>query len=265
MAGAGSLPALVARRARDEGWRVLAFAFADPEPLVGLTERVILSRFTELGAVLARLQAEQVRAAVLCGRFAMPRVLQAHAADEATRQVERLAGLRGDAQLLQAAIATLARLGVEVLDQRRFLGDLLLGPGCWTRRVPTPSEWAEVRRGLALARLVADRGIGQTVILRHGAVTAVEAVEGTTEAIRRGTALGGPGAVVVKAVGRSHDYRMDTPAVGPETIEAAAAGRAAVLAVEAGRVVLVEREAALRAADEAGLAVVSVDEGGLSD
>jgi hypothetical protein len=109
---------------------------------------------------------------------------------------------------------------------------------------------------------MADHGIGQTMVLRHGAVTAVEAVEGTTEAIRRGTALSGPGAVIVKAVGRRHDYRMDMPAVGPETIEAAAAGQAAVLAVEAGRVILVEREAALRTADEAGLALVGIGHGG---
>jgi DUF1009 family protein len=262
IAGAGSLPALVARRARDEGWRVLVFAFAEPEPLTDLGEEVIPSRLTELGPVLARLQGDRVRAAVLCGRFAMARVLQAQAADEATRQVERLAGFRGDARLLGAAVATLNHLGVEVLDQRRFLGDLLLGPGCWTRRVPTEREWAEIHRGLEVARLVADQGVGQTVVLRHGAVTAVEAVEGTTEAIRRGTALGGPGAVIVKAVGRDHDYRMDTPAVGPETIEVAVAGRAAVLAVEAGRVILMEREAALRAADEAGLALVSVGDGG---
>jgi DUF1009 family protein len=252
MAGAGTLPALVARRARDQGWQVLAFAFADPGPLTGLSEEVVPSRLTELAPVLARLQAERLRAAVLCGRFAMSRVLQAHAADDATRQVERLAGLRGDARLLAAAIATLNHLGVEVLDQRRFLGDLLLGPG-W---------WAEIRRGLRLARRMADHGIGQTMVLRHGAVTAVEAVEGTTEAIRRGTALSGPGAVIVKAVGRRHDYRMDMPAVGPETIEAAAAGQAAVLAVEAGRVILVEREAALRTADEAGLALVGIGHGG---
>jgi DUF1009 family protein len=174
--------------------------------------------------------------------------------------VEVQAGLRIDARLVSAVIATFASVGVEVLDARRFLEDLVLTRGCWSVRRPSEEEWGEIRRGLTLARMLADAHIGQTVVLRHGAVTAVEAAEGTTETIRRGTTLGGPGAVVVKAVGRDHDYRFDTPAIGIDTMAAAQAGRAAVLAVEAGRVLILDREAILGAADAAGLALVSVDD-----
>ena len=113
---------------------------------------------------------------------------------------------------------------------------------------------------MRVARALADHGVGQTVVLRHGVVTAVEAVEGTTAAIDRGTALAGRGAVIVKAVARDHDYRFDLPAVGPETIDAAARGGASVLAIEAGRVVVLERGQALARATAAGLAVVGVDD-----
>ena len=106
--------------------------------------------------------------------------------------------------------------------------------------------------------MIADARIGQTVVVRHGAVTAVEAVEGTTEAIRRGVAHAGPGAVIVKAVSAEHDYRFDVPAVGLETLEVAVAGGAAVLAVEAGRVVALDRDALVRAADAGNVAVVGV-------
>ncbi len=95
-------------------------------------------------------------------------------------------------------------------------------------------------------------------MLRRGAVAAVEALEGTTEAIRRGTALAGPGAVIVKAVAPSHDYRFDTPVVGPESLAAAADGRASVVAIEAGRVLVVDREASLRHAALVGMAFVGV-------
>lgn len=123
-------------------------------------------------------------------------------------------------------------------------------------------ESADVQRGLAVSRLAADAGVGQTVVVRRGAVIAVEAVEGTTAAIRRGTALAGPGAVIVKSVARDHDYRFDTPVVGIETVAAAAEGRAAVIAVEAGRVLVLDPGAAARAADAAGIAFVSVDAAG---
>lgn len=259
MAGAGVLPALIAERARRQGWRVVAFTFAGAADLGGVVERVVPSRLTEVGAVLAALSGEGATAAVLCGRFSMGDVLRAEPADDTTHDLAARAGSRVDVKLVEAVIAMLASVGVEVLDQREFLGDLLLAAGCWSRRSPTEAEWSEIRRGLALARQMADQRIGQTLVLRRGAVTAVEAVEGTTEAIRRGTALGGAGALVVKAVAGDHDYRIDTPAIGTDTIGAAATGGAAVLAVEAGRVILLERAAAIAAADEAGMALVSAD------
>jgi DUF1009 family protein len=92
-------------------------------------------------------------------------------------------------------------------------------------------------------------------------VSAVEAIEGTTETVRRGTALSGPGAVVVKAVARTHDFRFDVPAIGPDTLEAAAAGRATAVAVQAGTVLILDPEATIARADEAGIALVSADAG----
>ena len=87
---------------------------------------------------------------------------------------------------------------------------------------------------------------------------AVEASEGTTEAIRRGVAHSGPGAVVVKAVARDHDYRFDTPTIGPETLAEAASGGATVVAVEAERVLILEKDECLRIADGAGLVLAGV-------
>lgn len=260
MCGAGALPARMAAEARRQDWRVIAFTFDDAAGVETHAARIVPSRFDDLGPVLAALRAEGVCAALFAGRFSMPDVLRvdAGAADAVARGVGERAGSRIDAKLAEVVIATLAGLGVEVLDQRGFAGGWLPGVGCWTRRAPSDAEWADARRGLEVARWLADARIGQTVVVRHGAVAAVEAVEGTSEAIRRGTALAGPGAVVVKAVARDHDYRFDMPAIGPETVQAAAAGGATVVAMEAGRVCILEPEAAIRAADAAGIAVVGM-------
>ena len=72
--------------------------------------------------------------------------------------------------------------------------------------------------------------------------------------------LSGPGAVVVKGVALSQDYRYDIPAIGPTTVDAMAEGGVTALAVEAGRVLLVDREDLVRRADAAGIAVVGIDE-----
>ncbi|HXG03310.1 MAG TPA: hypothetical protein VNO23_07875, partial [Candidatus Binatia bacterium] len=165
MGGAGPLPGLVAARARARGWRVVAFAF-DGAAEMGLhADRVVPSRITEVAPVLATLAEEHVTAAVLVGRFPMPDVLRADVggADAAARALDARAGSRADARLVGVVIATLAELGVEVLDQRLFLGDLLAPAGCWTARRPTPAEWEQVRQGLALAHRLAEAGVGQTV------------------------------------------------------------------------------------------------------
>jgi DUF1009 family protein len=167
-----------------------------------------------------------------------------------------------DDNITAAIEATLAGLGIALLDQRPFLGDWLGGARTWTVRAPGEAEWADIRRGFAVARALAEASVGQTVVVKRGAVGAVEAIEGTTEAIRRGTALSGPGAVVVKAVAGGHDFRFDVPAIGPESLEAAARGGATAVAIEAGRVLLLEPETTIRCAEAAGIALVSADAGG---
>src|SRR5262249_58850367 len=114
-------------------------------------------------------------------------------------------------------------------------------------------EGPGVGRGGEVARLVDDAGMGRRIGIKPGPITAVEATEGTTATIRRGAAQGGPGAVVVKAAAREHDYRFDTPGIGPETIQAAAAGGATVLAVEADRGLGGDRDEWLRIARDPGI------------
>ena len=76
MCGAGVLPALVAGRARAEGWRVVAFAFDGACDLGADAALTIPSRLTAMGPVVAGLKDEGVTAAVLAGRFAMTDILK---------------------------------------------------------------------------------------------------------------------------------------------------------------------------------------------
>jgi DUF1009 family protein len=249
----------MAVEARRQGWRVVAFTFGDAPGIAEHADRTIPSRLSEAGAVLAALQTEGIGAVVFSGKFWMTDLLHERRPDATLAGLKTEAGAMTDANLVRVVVTTLGRMGIELLDQRPFLGDWMGRSGCWSSRAPSEAEWADVRRGLAVARLVSDAGVGQAVVVKQGAVTAVEATEGTSETIRRGLAQAGPGAVVVKAAAREHDYRFDTPGVGPETIEVAAAGGAAVLAVEAERVLVLDRDECLRIANQAGMALVGVE------
>ena len=261
MAAAGTLPARAAAEARRQGWRVTAFAFDDAPALETECEAVVASRIGDIQAVLTELSRREVGAAVFVGKFWKESALRVEGADAAATRLS--AGGLSDAALAEAVVATLGALGIEVLDPRRFLGPWLLSHR-WLAEAaavappPTDAEREEIAAGLGLARHLAGRGVGQTVVRARGVTVAVEAAEGTDETIRRGTRLAGPGAVVVKAVAPEHDYRFDVPAIGPATLEALAAGRARVLAVEAEKILLVDGDAVLALAGDAGIAVVGV-------
>jgi DUF1009 family protein len=257
--GAGVLPARMAGEARRHGWRVVAFTFGEAPGLSEEADRTFPSRIDQAAAVLATLQAECVGSVLFSGKFWKTDLLDDGRLDAKLTAMKAEAGAMTDTNILQVVVSTLGQMGIELLDQRRFLGDWIGRSGCWSHRAPTDDEWEDVRRGLGVARLVADAGIGQSVVIKHGAVTAVEATEGTTETIRRGTAQAGPGAVIVKAAAREHDYRFDTPGVGPETFEMAASGGATVLAVEAERVLVLDRDECLRIANRAGMALVGIE------
>jgi UDP-2,3-diacylglucosamine hydrolase len=258
MCGAGSLPARMARQARQQEWRVVAFAFPGADDLGPLADVVVPSRIEAMAPVIEALVREQVSAMLFSGKFWMGDLLAARP-DAAHAAMAASAGALLDGNITQAIVGTLTGLGIELLDQRPFLGDWLAAARTLSARAPTDAEWSDIRRGFAVARVNADASVGQTVVVRRGAVSAVEAIEGTTEAIRRGTTLSGPGAVVVKAVAHAHDFRFDTPAIGPDTVAVAASGGATAIAVAAGRVLLLEPETMIRQADAAGIALVSAN------
>jgi hypothetical protein len=257
MAGAGVLPGQAAAEAARQGWRVVALAFEEAAGLDAYAERVVASTLTDVQAVLRTLADERVQAAVFVGKFWKQRVFDAYGGtDDAGRRLAS-SGL-SDGALAGTVLATLAGMGIEVLDQRPFLSPWIMGAGTLTAREPSTGEWDEIRAGFELARRLAEYGIGQTVVRSRGVTLAVEAAEGTDETIRRGVTLAGRGAVVVKAVAAGHDFRFDIPTVGPATVAAMADGGATALAVDGGKVLLVDREEAVQAANRAGIALVSV-------
>jgi hypothetical protein len=261
MCGAGPLPRRMAAEARRQEWRVVAFEFPGAPDLGAAADAVVPSRIDAMAPVIEALVREKVSGMLFSGKFWMGDLLEARAPDAALARMTASAGALVDGNITQAIVGTLTGLGIELLDQRPFLGDWLGTARTLSARAPSELEWSDIRRGFAVARLNADASVGQTVVVKRGAVSAVEAIEGTTEAVRRGTGLAGAGAVVVKAVARAHDFRFDTPAIGPDTLAAAVAGGATAIAIEAGRVFVLEREATIQRADAAGIALVSAEAG----
>ena len=166
---------------------------------------------------------------------------------------------RLDDAILRAVAGVLEDVGIRVLASTCYLEHLFFPGGVLTRKQPGREQWEDIRFGWNIARQVGRLDIGQCVVVRDRTVLAVEAIEGTDAAIKRGGELAGSGAVVVKVKKPDQDFRFDLPATGTTTIATLAEGKGSVLAVEAGQSLLFDREAMVAAADRAGIVVVGLE------
>ena len=259
IAGNGIFPRLVAQGARAAGVPVVAVAHRG-ETEDGIEEEVSQCTWVkvgELGKIIRVFKKAGCQQAVMAGGIAKVKLFGGFKPD--LRGAAFLAKTRSvhDDKLLRGIAAELESDGIEVISSTAYLPELLPVEGVLTRRKPKRGERDDIAFGREVARVTGSFEIGQTVVVQNGLVLAVEAVEGTDAAIRRGGELGRGGAVVVKASKPGQDMRFDVPAVGPKTIELMSEVGAKVLAVEAGRTLLLERSSLLASADEAGIAVVA--------
>jgi DUF1009 family protein len=165
---------------------------------------------------------------------------------------------RQDHTILGGMAAEFEKEGIPVRSVLDYCPEMLVQPGCLTKAQPTRRQWADVRFGWPLAKQVAAMQIGQTIVVKHLAVVAVEAIEGTDRALQRGGELAKGGAVAVKVAKEGHDVRFDIPCIGPQTVATLEAAGIAVLAVEAGCTLLLDPDQVRAAADKAGICIVAV-------
>src|SRR5206468_8418018 len=95
-----------------------------------------------------------------------------------------------NAESIFAAIADeLGKVDVDLLPATTFLEDCLASVGLIAGAKRSRREEEDVDLGWKIAKEIARLNIGQTVIVKNGTIVAVEALEGTNEAIRRGRPL----------------------------------------------------------------------------
>lgn len=261
IAGRGAYPLLLAESAKKQGvQRLVAVAFR------GETERAIEKLVDEvhwlnvgqLTALLDTLRASGVTQAVMAGQITPTSLFRVRLDRRALALLTQLR--TRNAETIFGAIANeLKTVGVELLSASRFMEAAMPAPGLLARRAPTPEEQADIELGCKVAKTTSGLDIGQTVVVKHGTILAVEAFEGTDETILRAGRLGGAGAVVVKTAKRGHDMRFDIPVVGLQTLKTLKKIKAAALAVEAGRTILLEREKMIAEADRLNLAFLAVE------
>jgi len=258
IAGNGVYPRLLADAARKAGVKkIIAAAFTnetDPE----ITQHVDLiewMRVGQLNRLLTFLRAHDIHHAIMAGQIAPKNLFDLRPDWKALMLLGTLK--ERNAESIFVAIADeLAKIDVELLPATTFLEDSLAASGLIAGPKFSRNEEDDVDLGWRIAKEIARLDIGQTVLVRNGTVVAVEALEGTNDAIRRGGELASSGAVMVKVAKPSQDMRFDVPVIGLETIRIAAEARLRVIAVEAGKTLLLERDAIVDLANHSKISIV---------
>jgi len=259
IAGMGELPIAVAGEAKSQGYTICAIAL---EPLAdkSLSSHVDEIKWVnvgKLGTLINSLKKSGIKEAVMAGKVSKTLLYKSKITPD-LRAVKLLFTLkdRRDDSILLAIAKELADEGIELLDITLFSTGLLMPEGVLTKNKPSNDEWKDIEFGWKMAKEIGRLDIGQTVVVKNRAVMAVEAIEGTDEAIKRGGKLAGEGAVVVKVSKPNQDMRFDVPTVGLQTLSAMQEVKARVLCVEAKKSLILNKDKLLEEAKIAGISIV---------
>ena len=263
IAGNGRFPFLVLEAAREQGHQVTVIAtkeeaFADlAEAAEKCGAAIHWISIGQLGACIRLLNDAGASHAVMAGQVKHTKIFAGGIRPDATflGVLARLPFQSTDG-LIGAVARVLRDNGIELIDSTALLQPMLASAGVMTDRAPTKEEQADLEFGYRMADGIAGLDIGQTVAVKHRAVVAVEAMEGTDEVIGRAGHLAGPGVRIIKVAKPNQDMRFDVPVVGLATIQAMRVAGASVLSVDAGKTLMFERDLLLKSANEAGIAVV---------
>jgi UDP-2,3-diacylglucosamine hydrolase len=259
IAGNGVYPRLIADGARQAGVKkIVAAAFTNETHPVLEQHIDVLEwmRVGQLGRLLKFFGGHDIHHAIMAGQIAPKNLFNLRPDLKALILLGKLK--QRNAESIFAAIADeLAKIDINLLPAITFLEDSLARPGVIAGSKLSPRQEHDVDFGWTVAKEIARLDIGQTIIIKNGTIVAVEALEGTNEAIKRGGALARENAVMVKVSKPNQDMRFDVPVIGVETVRIAAEAGIAVIAVEAGKTLLLEQDTVRQRAEQSKISIVA--------
>jgi DUF1009 family protein len=259
IAGNGVYPRLLADGARKAGvGKIVAAGFTDETDPVLKQHVDVLEwmRVGQLSRLLKFFRGQEIHHAIMAGQIAPKNLFDLRPDLRALLLLGKLK--ERNAESIFAAVAgELAKIDVNLLPATTFLEDSLAQSGLIAGPKLSPRQEHDVELGWNVAKQVARLDIGQTIIIKNGTIVAVEALEGTNEAIKRGGTLAHEGAVMVKVSKPNQDMRFDVPVIGVETVRIASESGVRVIAVEAGKTLLLERDAVAESAERSKMSLVA--------
>ena len=226
----------------------------DPETLKPYASKLVHLKAPALGRGLREMKAFGADSVIMAGRipkriiYCLPLLF-----DRMSRSVLRKS-LHDDHSLLGAIVSVIEAENIKVIPYWQILPEFIASSGKLSSRSPTQQELSDTAYGQEILRVTLPCSFGQAVCVADGAVSAVEAMEGTDRMILRAGEISGRG-VAVKMMKQGQDMRYDIPTVGTMTLENMHKAGLSCLAVEAGKTLILEPEKFFVLAEKYNIAV----------
>jgi DUF1009 family protein len=263
IAGTGALPVLLADRLEAEGQPFLLAEMEGHPAEARPGWRVEQFCIEQLAPLFERLHEAGMTRVVFAGAVARPGIDPTRIDPKTAQVLPRLVAAfqQGDDALLRTVIALFEEAGFEVVGAEAIAPELVPGEGVLSAAQPSDADRRDAERAAEIVAGLGALDVGQGAVVAQGLCLAVETLPGTDAMLRWVAEVAGEkrpdpnGArgVFYKAPKPGQERRVDLPAIGPETVAAAARAGLAGVVIEAGGVMILDRAATLAEAERAGL------------
>jgi len=261
ISGNGDFPLVFIKQAKKKGLHVYVCAFKNETDKVieALADDIIWIHLGQIKKIIKFFKSHNVTTAVMLGGISKTRAFFDVRPDILAIKAIAKAKNTHDDHMLRIFARIFEDYGIRVVGSSEIFPEQLASKGLWTRKKISDENLKDIYLGYQTAKSIGALDIGQSVVVSGGTVVAVEAVEGTDQAIRRGGSLTGKGAIIVKVSKPYQDMRFDVTAVGHDTVLSMKDANFSGLAVEAGRTNVLNREKMISLADKCGIFIIGVD------
>lgn len=267
VAGRGELPLAIRRACERDGrpFFIVAIKGCGEHVTQGLpADGFAIVRLDKAGAALAALRQAGARELVLAGGVDRPALWSLRPDWTSLRFVFSI-GLKlgGENSILEAVRDALQDRGFRLRGADELVQGLLSEQRLYSRKAPSRADRADIAQAWRIAKTLGTLDAGQGAIVQRSFILAIEAVEGTDAMIARAGTLkrGRGGGVLVKVMKPQQDRRLDTPTIGPATVEALAQAGLAGMVIEAGAALVLNEMKLVELANRHGLFVIGMSEG----
>lgn len=256
----GKLPRVWAEKALAAGEEFIILKIAeeitvDFSDLEVETYTINLGQLTEILNLLKNQEIEEI---IWLGKIQKARLFANFKADPKLQKLLLKLPNLNDDTILAALAEEFAANNFKLLSQDYLLKDQLAERGFLLGEVDSNLK-KDLEYAFKTAYNLGRFDIGQTALVKDQAVMALEAIEGTDQAIKRAAKFGGSGVVMGKCSKKEQDFRFDIPTVGLKTISELAEAEAAALIIEADKTFILNKEEFCRQVKKEGIVVASAE------